>query len=111
VAPVTAPQEPDRPDPHQRVRLTVLDHFWLWLLGGMLRPIKFKEEAVRAIREKLAGGIVVHVLPYRSYLDWLILVAMFRRNGLPLAPFPDHSVWLRLFYGALAWLSRLFRRG
>lgn len=72
------------------------DRLWLWMFGGMFDRIKFDHDAVTALADAHVRGAVIHVLQYRSYLDWLILVHRLRRAGLPAPAFPEHGLLRRL---------------
>ncbi len=84
-------------------QLPLLTRFFIWLLGGLLSQIKIDEKNAETIRQCLKKGAVVHVIQYRSYIDYLVLNYFLCENGLPPLAFSQPNPVARF----LTWLERI----
>src|SRR5262245_64551269 len=72
------------------------------LLAGLLvrfvfAHVRVRPELVERVRQLASQGSVIYVMRYRSAIDYLLVNAVLRREGLPLARFAPgvSTVWWR----------------
>lgn len=87
-------------------QLPLLTRFFIWALGGMLSQIKNYKKNADAIKQCLKKGAVVHVIQYRSYIDYLVLNYFLRENELPPVAFSQPNILSRF----LTWAKRIILR-
>ncbi len=108
IAVAAAPDESPRPAPH---RSTMLERFGLLarlLVRLAFAHVRVRPELVERVRHLASQGTVIYVMRYRSAIDYLLVNAVLRREGLPLARFAPgvSTVWWRPFGEIARWLLR-----
>ncbi len=78
-------------------RLPLFTRFWLWLLGGFFAQIKFYKRNTATIQKALESGSVVHVMQYRSYLDYLVFNYFLRKHDMAPVFFPRETLFDRIW--------------
>ena len=80
------------------------------LLAGLLvrfvfAHVRVRPELVERVRQLASQGGVIYVMRYRSMVDYLLVNAVLRREGLPLARFAPgvSTVWWRPFPAIVRW--------
>jgi glycerol-3-phosphate O-acyltransferase len=70
--------------------------------------VRVREELVERVRQLATQGTVIYVMRYRSAIDYLLVNAVLRREGLPLARFAPgvSTVWWRPVLEIVRWLLR-----
>jgi len=96
-AAVAGPDEAPRPAPQ---RSAMLERFGLLarlLVRFAFAQVRVRPEFVERVRQLSTQGTVIYVMRYRSTIDYLLVNAVLRREGLPLARFAPgvSTVWWR----------------
>ena len=80
------------------------------LLAGLLvrfvfAHVRVRPELVERVRQLASQGGVIYVMRYRSSVDYLLVNAVLRREGLPLARFAPgvSTVWWRPLPAIVRW--------
>jgi glycerol-3-phosphate O-acyltransferase len=83
-----------------------------WLCQRLLAAIRIAPSAVEHVGELAQRGAVVYVMRQRSWVDYLLVTYVLRREGLPVPEFVNDLslVWLRPFSQMLAGAWRRVRR-
>jgi glycerol-3-phosphate O-acyltransferase len=91
----------------------MLERFGLFarlLVRFAFRHVRVRSEAVERVRQLARQGTVIYVMRYRSAIDYLLVNAVFLREGLPLARFAP-GVSTRWWRPVGEWLRRPWGRG
>ena len=96
-AAVAGPDEAPRPAPQ---RSAMLERFGLLarlLVRFAFAQVRVRPELVERVRQLSTQGTVIYVMRYRSTIDYLLVNAVLRREGLPLARFAPgvSTMWWR----------------
>lgn len=111
--PPETPRRPAAPARPQVVRILE------WLLRPFLLRVRIDPEAVRRIRNLAARGTLIYTMRYRSWVDYLLVTHVLRREGLPIPAYASElrssrkrplrervaALWQRLRGGAAAALE------
>src|SRR5262245_44314709 len=78
------------------------------LLRLSFSHVRVRDELVERVRQLASQGTIIYVMRYRSTIDYLLVNAVLRREGLPLARFAPgvSTVWWRPVLEIVRWLLR-----
>ena len=106
---------PEAPPPHPATRFNLLVE---WICRRLFASIRIAPSAVEHVRELAANGSVIYVMRQRSWVDFLLVAFVLKREGLPVPAFVNELplFWARplpdMFSAVWRWLkrTRLFGR-
>lgn len=96
---VDAPANPETPLAAVRPLAPRLSWPIDWLCQKLFATIRIAPSAVEHVQELARRGAIVYVMRQRSWVDTLLVMYVFRREGLPVPEFVHEGVpiWLRPF--------------
>jgi glycerol-3-phosphate O-acyltransferase len=109
--PALRPAAPAR-EPEPRVAAPRFSWPVDWLCRRLFASIRIAPSAVDHVRELAQRGAVVYIMRQRSWVDYLLVIYVLRREGLPLPAFVNDLslLWLRPLSQMARGAWRRFRR-
>lgn len=103
------PVPPLAPSPPPATRF---NFFVEWICRRLFRSIRIAPSAVEHVREIAARGSVIYVMRQRSWVDYLLVIFVLKREGLPVPAFVNELplFWARPLPEMIAAMWRWLRR-
>ena len=83
-----------------KTRFPLFTRLWFWFLDLPFSQIKFPDKSAELTASSLEKGVVIHIIQYYSFLEYLILNFFLRKSKLPPAHHPEES-WVLAFFKRL----------